>query len=62
MKTILVHVLVRAREVEVAACERDKAGLLVMGCYGHSRFREIVLRGVSRTVLRGMTVPALMAH
>lgn len=39
-----------------------QADLLVMGCYGHSRFREIVLGGVSRTVLRSMTVPTLMAH
>lgn len=40
----------------------SQADLLVMGCYGHSRFREILLGGVSRTVLRSMTVPALMAH
>jgi nucleotide-binding universal stress UspA family protein len=39
-----------------------QADLLVMGCYGHSRFRETVLGGVSRTVLHRMTVPALMAH
>lgn len=38
------------------------ADLLVMGCYGHSRLREIVLGGVTRTILRGMTVPTLMAH
>jgi nucleotide-binding universal stress UspA family protein len=38
------------------------ADLLVMGCYGHSRAREWVLGGVTRTVLRAMTVPVLMAH
>ena len=38
------------------------ADLLVMGCYGHSRARELVLGGASRTVLRTMTVPTLMAH
>ncbi len=38
------------------------ADLLVMGCYGHSRAREWVLGGVSRTVLRSMTLPVLMAH
>jgi nucleotide-binding universal stress UspA family protein len=38
------------------------ADLLVMGCYGHSRAREWVLGGVSRTILRTMTVPVLMAH
>jgi nucleotide-binding universal stress UspA family protein len=38
------------------------ADLLVMGCYGHSRVREWVLGGVSRTVLGAMTLPVLMAH
>ena len=38
------------------------AGLLVMGCYGHSRAREWMLGGVTRTVLRAMTLPVLMAH
>ena len=38
------------------------ADLLVMGCYGHSRARELVLGGASRTVLDSMTVPVLMAH
>lgn len=36
--------------------------LLVMGCYGHTRARELLLGGATRTVLRSMTVPVLMAH
>ncbi len=36
--------------------------LLVMGGYGHSRFRELLLGGATRTVLESMTVPVLMAH
>ena len=36
--------------------------LLVMGAYGHSRLRELVLGGATRTILRDMTVPVLMAH
>lgn len=36
--------------------------LLVMGGYGHSRFREIVLGGATRGILQGMTVPTLMSH
>jgi len=39
-----------------------EADLLVMGCYGHSRAREWVLGGTSRTVLQSMTLPVLMAH
>lgn len=38
------------------------ADLLVMGAYGHSRFRESLLGGVTRTVLEAMTLPVLMAH
>ena len=38
------------------------ADLLIMGCYAHSRFREVLLGGASRTVLESMTLPVLMAH
>ncbi len=38
------------------------AGLLVMGGYGHSRFREYVIGGVTREVATEATVPVLMAH
>jgi nucleotide-binding universal stress UspA family protein len=38
------------------------ADLLVMGCYGHTRARELLLGGASRTILRSMTLPVLMAH
>lgn len=38
------------------------ADLIVMGVYGHSRMRELVLGGVSRTVLSSMTVPFLVTH
>jgi nucleotide-binding universal stress UspA family protein len=36
--------------------------LIVMGVYGHSRMREMVLGGASRTLLHSMTVPLLIAH
>jgi nucleotide-binding universal stress UspA family protein len=36
--------------------------LIVMGGYGHSRLREFVLGGVTRSILRSMTVPVLMSH
>jgi nucleotide-binding universal stress UspA family protein len=38
------------------------ADFLVMGGYGHSRLREFVLGGVTRTIFHSMTVPTLMAH
>ncbi|AJX85355.1 universal stress protein [Burkholderia pseudomallei] len=38
------------------------ADLLVMGAYGHTRARERVLGGVTRTMLESMTVPVLLSH
>jgi nucleotide-binding universal stress UspA family protein len=38
------------------------ADLIVMGAYGHSRVREMVLGGVTRHILQHMTVPVLMSH
>jgi nucleotide-binding universal stress UspA family protein len=35
---------------------------IVMGGYGHSRLREFVLGGVTRTIFRSMTAPVLMSH
>jgi nucleotide-binding universal stress UspA family protein len=43
------------------AADQD-ADLIVMGLYGHSRMREWVLGGASRTLLASMTVPLLVAH
>jgi nucleotide-binding universal stress UspA family protein len=40
----------------------EAADLLVIGGYGHSRLREVMLGGATRTVLHDMTVPVLMAH
>lgn len=38
------------------------ADLLVIGGYGHSRLREWVLGGVTRSILHEMTLPVLMSH
>ncbi|MBX3624004.1 MAG: universal stress protein [Rhizobacter sp.] len=39
-----------------------RGDLLVMGCYGHSRARELVLGGASRSVLKQVPLPVLVAH
>lgn len=36
--------------------------LIVMGAYGHTRLRELILGGVTKTLLNEMTVPVLMSH
>lgn len=38
------------------------AGFMVMGGYGHARLRELLLGGVTETVLQRMTLPVLMMH
>ena len=38
------------------------AGLLVMGAYGHSRFREYLIGGVTRDILGDAPAPILLAH
>jgi nucleotide-binding universal stress UspA family protein len=38
------------------------ADTIVMGAYGHSRFRERVLGGATRALLDQMTVPVVMSH
>jgi nucleotide-binding universal stress UspA family protein len=40
----------------------SRANLLVMGAYGHTRFREFVLGGVTRSMLQEIKIPTLMAH
>ncbi len=42
--------------------EADGADLMVMGCYGHSRFRELVFGGVTRDILGGIKTPTVMSH
>ena len=38
------------------------ADLIVIGAYGHSRLREFVFGGVTRSLLQSMTAPVLMSH
>jgi nucleotide-binding universal stress UspA family protein len=41
----------------------DNAGtLIVMGGYGHAKLREVILGGVTRDMLKSMTVPVFMSH
>lgn len=36
--------------------------LLIMGAYGHSRWREIVLGGATRSIMQNMKVPVFLSH
>ncbi|NHZ36832.1 universal stress protein [Massilia sp. CCM 8692] len=46
----------------LAAAGEAGADLIVMGAYGRSRFREVLLGGATRTVLRSSTLPLWMMH
>jgi nucleotide-binding universal stress UspA family protein len=55
----------KGRRVSVAllhAAHELSAAYLVMGAYGHSRFRETVLGGVTRDLIASAGVPLLLAH
>ena len=39
-----------------------KADLLVMGAYGHSRFREFILGGATRDILSSPGLPVFLSH
>ena len=54
----------RYRLADVLLSHAADAGsdFIVMGGYGHSRLREFVLGGVTRSIFRSMTAPVLMSH
>ncbi len=64
---VKVEVLVRPHSADagqaILALANDlDAELLVMGAYGHSRWREMVLGGATRTVLAQAALPVLLSH
>lgn len=52
----------QAGERLLAEAQRLGADLLVMGAYGHSRMREMILGGATRHVLHAATLPVLLMH
>lgn len=52
----------QAAETVAAKAAEQATDLLVMGAYGHSRLGELVFGGVTRRMLKGMTVPVLFSH
>ncbi|SNR63440.1 universal stress protein [Puniceibacterium sediminis] len=52
----------RVSDILVAHVREVGAEMIVMGAYGHSRFREAILGGATRNMLEQAEVPVLMAH
>lgn len=49
-------------DIILSSAADEGTDLIVMGAYGHTRLREMILGGATRTVLQSMTVPVLMSH
>jgi nucleotide-binding universal stress UspA family protein len=56
------HTSIDVGEALLSLAADVDANLIVMGCYGHARVRELLLGGVTETILRSMTAPVLMSH
>jgi len=60
--SVLARTLPRISDILARHVRDQNADLLVMGAYGHSRFREAILGGATRNMLEQAEVPVLMAH
>lgn len=49
-------------EVIIDAASTHRSDLIVMGCYGHSRFHQLIFGGVTRHMLANMPIPILFAQ
>lgn len=59
---VLSKTLPRTSDVLSRHAQDTAADLIVMGAYGHSRFRESILGGTTRNMLEHAQLPVLMAH
>ncbi|MBQ5947566.1 universal stress protein [Massilia sp. ST3] len=59
---VLEHTRDSPGDALLAVARGAGAGLLVTGAFGHSRYREFVLGGVTRALLARSNVPLLIAH
>ncbi|RXH29375.1 universal stress protein UspA [Bradyrhizobium nanningense] len=65
LTTSLIELTAEHSEIQpsiLSLAADEDLDMLVMGAYGHSRLREGVLGGVTREMLKTMTVPVLMSH
>ncbi len=60
--SVMARTMPRISDILCRHCGERGAGLIVMGAYGHSRFREAILGGATRHMLEVAEIPVLMAH
>ena len=59
---VLARTMPKIADVLTRFVTEHDVDLIVMGAYGHSRFRESILGGATRDMLEGAQVPLFMAH
>jgi nucleotide-binding universal stress UspA family protein len=65
LTTTLIELTAEHSEIQpfiLSLAADESLDMLVMGAYGHSPLREGILGGVTREMLKTMTVPVLMSH
>jgi nucleotide-binding universal stress UspA family protein len=65
LETTLIELTADHSEIQpsiLSLAADENLDMLVMGAYGHSRLQEGILGGVTREMLKTMTVPTLMSH
>ena len=60
--SVLARTLPRVSEVLARQARDVDADLLVMGAYGHSRFRDFFLGGATTTMTANPTLPVFLSH
>jgi len=59
---VLSKTMTRVSDILNRHAEDTGADMIVMGAYGHSRFREAILGGATRNMLEKSKIPVFMAH
>ncbi len=59
---VLSKTMTRVSDILNRHAADTEADMLVMGAYGHSRFREAILGGATRNMLEQSSVPVFLAH
>ena len=59
---VLAKTQPRVSDVLMRHARDINADMVVMGAYGHSRFREAILGGATRNILESADLPVFMAH
>lgn len=59
---VLSKTLPRVSDILMRHAQDCESDMVVMGAYGHSRFREAILGGATRNMLEQANIPVFMAH